>query len=219
MPIATLEQLMDHMGKPQLKDFQKAHIEAVILPGIQQDLEEYLNRPMEKTRIREALKADNTGHIWPSYSPVWSIESCLREDGTTVELSMPTVPAFTPSTDGTRDWDIAGTGQRAEQYKFYVGDWSPYDPLFYGDVPQYYVTYIGGYDGPHDEQIVLAFLEVGKRVVNNQFGIGVGVRRGSTELATTEDQRDPTWTETELKKFDRLRDIVISRPSYNAYVL
>jgi hypothetical protein len=205
MTIVQLEELLNSMDNPSLTAAQEQHIEQVILPAVQRDLESYCNRPLEKKQFRERIRPDSDGFIWFSKTPVWEIISLQDVNGLAVTFTPPTVPAYVPSTDpDIEDVDLVGTGWVDESYKLYVTPLNPYG-LYFGQPSYYYATYVAGFDCRRNTKVKDGIIEVAQRRVNVLFMKDVGLRQGSVEPSAQRDNRGPEWTPEELEQFDRYR--------------
>lgn len=204
--LVTLEELVNHLGNPSLETFQENHIENVILPGVQGELERYCGRPLEISQVREYLKPDCNGFVWFEVTPVHQIISVVDVNGATVEYTPPDVPDYVPNANpAVRNYDYAGTGYVESTWKMYVHPLGYLSPLYYNVPTGYYVTTLAGIDCTNDKDVKEKILEVAGRVVNKLFLDDVGMRAGSIEHSPNLDTRVPMWTEEELISMDRLR--------------
>lgn len=210
MALVSLQELLDHMGNPPLTDRQRAHTEMIILPGVQTELQDYLNRPVEKVRVREVLTPDETGYVYFSVTPVWHIESITDFNGNTVtvdpEAVRPTLPALPPSEDpDLQTLDLSSNLYNPRSFRYYVGYTNPYLTYVTRVDPQFVFLYYGGVEGFKIPGLKLAVLDVAARSVTRQWDNTVGLRDGAIESANDSDPRKKHWEQDELEKWDRLR--------------
>jgi hypothetical protein len=207
MTLVTIDELTTYMGGLKLTENQRGITESVILPGVQQDLENYLNRPVEPILIREGLRPNDNGYVFFRTTPVHKIISIVTSSGQDTEYAAPTVPEL--SNPGEyRTYDEWGD---PELYKYHVGVMPGgfslgYYPSFGGySMPYYRVEYVAGYNGYVNEALKLDITRVTAREVEAQFDDTLSLRGGGTEAAQDSDNRVKGWTQDELEKWDRLR--------------
>lgn len=206
MTLITTEELVSYMGGIDLTEKQLGITETVILPGIQQDLETYLNRPVEPVIVREAIRPNDNGFLYFGVTPIHEIRSVELSDGTDITLT--TVPASSiTNPDELRTWEAWGTPELyGYQLEGFLGLPTGYYPaVTYTGRPFYRVEYIAGYNGYVNEALQLDICRVSAREVEMQFDDTMSLRGGQTEAASDSDTRPKGWTEDELKKWDRLR--------------
>lgn len=204
MAIATPDDLRNHMSGIKMSEPQYAAATDIIL-GVQEELELYLNRPLEVTAMREAVVADENGFVRLSVSPVREIRRITTVSGTgdTSSYPMGTIPADTPLPpfDGPtydvvpknlgRDLIFPGGVQ--------LGSYSSY----------YIIDYVGGgsdFIARHLRALKLAILRVAAREWQIKHRDTVSVANGNVGEPT--DPVPPSnlgWMEEELANFDRLR--------------
>lgn len=217
MTIVTGEMLSDYLNGVAWTPRQAMHVEYVVLPGVQRELETYLNRPVEAMHVREARIPDCEGRVWPTVTPVWQV---LAIDYTPAGGS-PIVPTgyappvpLAPIVQTARQWDPAGTQMQAPNWAIQQGQ--PYivipgywDPSISLSGQYVLVEYIGGYNGYVDEALKLAILRVAAREVERLYDNAVSLRDGSGVAVSPSDPRNKGWTAEELAQFDRLRRRVV----------
>lgn len=203
MTIVTPDDLIAYMGGLQLNDTQRGIVDQVILPGVQQDLEVYLNRTVEPVLVRESLKPNDNGFLFFRNTPIHSIISIQRSDGYVITLDS-TVPANLVNPDDYRTLDEWGEPDLfGYQLDSFSGGYAGYPMI---NRPAFYrVEYIAGYNGYLNEGLKLDIIRVAAREVEMQFDDTMSLRGGSQEAASDSDDRQKGWTEEELKKWDRLR--------------
>lgn len=209
MTLVTGDELVAYMGGLELTQDQMGIIETVILPGVQQDLENYLNRPVEPVHVRESVRADDSGFLYFRVTPIHQILSVTQSDGSTAGYSPDTKPAMTPVGDYRQldEWgDPDLFGYQLESIGFGpAGFGSIYGYPTLGRQAFYRVEYIAGYNGYVNQALKLDLLRVSAREVEMQFDDTMSLRGGSTEAASNSDAREKGWSEQELVKWDRLR--------------
>lgn len=205
--LVSVAELTEYMGGFQMLPARQTFVETVILPGIQGELENHCNRPLELVHVREA---DPEGYIVFSVTPVVSFVGVTRSDGEAVTIPKPLpdpLPAMTPIPGITRELDIAGVGVTPYPHKLYVGPILFTGPtLFLTQAPvSYLAEYVGGINGTKVPGLKTAIMRVAAREVEKQFDETMSLRGGGVEAADDSDDRDKYWTEEELKQWDRYR--------------
>lgn len=203
MTLVTVKELTDYMGQIQLTTTQEGITESVILPGVQQQLENYLNRAVEPIHVRESVRPNDTGFLWFRHTPIHEILSVVRSDGATV-----TVDVTVPTTIDDADLRILDEWGQPDLFGYQLE--TPFAGGYYGypglvQPPYYTCEYIAGYNGYVNEGLKLDIMRVAAREVEMQFDDTMSVRGGTTEAASDSDTRTKGWTEDELRRWDRLR--------------
>lgn len=202
MTLVTGEELKAYLGGLTLTTEQEGICESVILPGVQQELENYLNRPVEPVLVRESVRPDERGFLRFRVTPIHQIVSVGRSDGVATTLPVEWAPALL-NPEELRILDEWGD---PELYGYQLDSMSGgigY-PTF-GRRPFYRVEYIAGYNGYVNEALKLDILRVTGREAEMQFDDTMSLRGGATEAAQASDTRQKGWTDEELRKWDRLR--------------
>jgi hypothetical protein len=215
MPLVTSADLAAYMHGLTWTPVQQAQIDGVVLPGVQQQLEQYLGRPVEPMHVREA-RPFTDGRIWLTVSPVWQI---LSYDWQGQGTFQPTtyVPAPLPPSNMARTWDDASTGMNGSPNGTFV-DLGVMPPGYFfmaSDIMSYVpvsviVEYIGGYNGFADQALKLAIERVAAREVERLYDNTIGLRDGSGQPAGDSDPRPKGWQPDELAAFDRIRRRVVA---------
>lgn len=204
MALVEVDELVSYMGGITLTTAQKTHVQEVILPGIQQELENYCNRPLEPVIVREGLRPDDRGFLWFRVTPIHEITSVTRSDGSTVTLNTTPVAPTVSNPDDLRVYDEWGT---PELYGYQLSAFSlgymGYPTMV--ATPYYLAIYTAGYNGFVNEALRLDIMRVGARECEMQFDDTMSLRGGQTEAASDSDSRVKGWTQDELSKWDRLR--------------
>jgi hypothetical protein len=218
MTLVNSEQLADYLNGATWSPRQQLHIEEIVLPGVQRELETYLNRPVEPMHVREARQPDCEGRVWPTVSPVWqvlAIHFAPGGDSIALDTSFEPVVPMAPSIVTAREWDPAGTKMKAPNWIIQQGSayifvpgyiWDPSVPLSGSYVV---VEYIGGYNGYVDEGLKLDVLRVAAREVERTYDNAVSLRDGAGVALGPSDPRPKGWQPDELAKWDRLRRRVV----------
>lgn len=219
MTVVTSEDLADYLNGPTWSPRQQLMIDETILPGVQNELETYLNRPVEPMHVREARQPDCEGRVWPTVSPVWRVLAIhYAPAGTVIDLQPtfdPDVP-MVPQIQTARQWDPAGVGIQAPNWLIQQGSpfifipgavWDPSMPAGYGGYAV--VEYLGGYNGYVDSGLKLAMLRVAAREVERLFDNAITLRDGAGLPTGPSDPRNKGWSAEELAQWDRLRRRVV----------
>lgn len=213
MTLVDSTALSAYMGGATWTEIQESHITDVVLPGVQQELELYLNRPVEPMHVREARPIDDCGRVFLTVTPVWEVIG-IDLNGT-VETPTQYQPAALSDVPAiARKYDpaitkMSGTPFWAAQPGFITV--TAYISSLLAGVPnQAVVEYIGGYLGYTDDALKLAILRVAAREVERLYDTSIGLRDGAGQPAGESDRRGKGWTPQELAMFDRLRRRVVS---------
>src|SRR5690349_14309510 len=132
---------------------------AMILQGVQEQLELWLNRPVELVQIREIVRSDRQGYLHLSVTPIKKVVSVgvtSAIDGVYPETG-PVTP-YTIVRDASLDEDARVIDRAygfANNYQREYGGLRVNSPCTW-----YVVEYIGGYNGAQDNALRLAILRV-----------------------------------------------------------
>lgn len=206
--LVTADELTAYMGGVQLTNEERDITESVILPGVQQDLELFLNRPVEPVQVRESLLVDEYGYTVLTVTPVWKIIKVQQSDGAVITGSSYVPPAMVDDPSTNRSVDYSGLGEYPLPFRYNVGSWG-ISAAWGGPATYVIVEYIAGYKGYTDKAIKLAILRVAAREVERQFDNSVTLVGGSVEAVQDSDSRIKGWTQEELNRFRRIRRRVI----------
>jgi hypothetical protein len=223
MSLVTADEVANYLGQMELTDQQRGFLETVILPGVQQELEQYCGRPLEPQLVRESLVPDTEGYINFSVAPVWQIISLKHSStGTAIPFTnyFPSPAPTDADIANRRVFDPAGLGQTAVPFRMRLGlsgqlgfFGQDYNSIMWGACSpesQYVVVeYIGGYYGTYDQQLKLAMLRVAARETELMFDDSMSLRDGAIQVGERSDQRNKGWQPEELKAFDRLRRRIV----------
>lgn len=207
--IVSVDELRAYMAQSSFSESQN-YIAALTLSGVQQELETYLNRPIEPLQIREQLKSDEAGNINVSISPVHKV--IFVEPTDAITPSPYDMPApYTPPVS-QRDPLIGPDGLVLDHLYAITND-----PLivpggiYVGLIDQWYaVEYVGGYNGYVDNALKMDILRVAAREMARNHGKSINLRDGDATAANDPDNRPRGWSDQELLTWDRLRRRVIA---------
>lgn len=212
--LVTAAELVTYMQGIVLTTEQTTFVEEIVLPGVQQELETYLGRPVEAMHVREARTPDSEGFIFLTVTPVWEVLSFNY--GSDANVVVPTTykpAALTLTAPGVSLWDPAQHGTGNEPWGTGQANYInlfDYSPVYIGRPTQVLVEYIGGYNGHANESLKLGIMRVAAREVGRLFDNTIGLLGGSGQAAQEGDRREKGWTEAELKGYDRMRRRVVA---------
>lgn len=211
--IVTFDEFWRYEGMPNWNPMQKQNV-IDVLKGTQQDLENYLNRPLELLQIREAGQADANGILYTTVAPVRKIikvESTLGTSFSVPGYGYTIVPEVMerdalilpddPRLVQDNLYPVVGDPQLVPG-GVYVGDY------LWGGCPVqdwYAVEYIGGYNGYVDQGVKLAIMQVAARSVDRNHDTTLNLRGGDAQQANSADERPKGWTLEEKQQWDRLK--------------
>lgn len=208
--IVSVDELINHMSNINLNAQQRIAA-AHTLAGTQQDLENYLNRPLEPVQMREFAQSDGGGYFNTSVSPVLKV---IRLDPVEIPyahlpLNWIGSPYAAPVIE--RDALIGPNGKLLDHFMPTIGD--PVvvpGGIFIGyDASWYAVEYVAGYNGFMDEGLKQAIKVVAARSMGTIHDDTLSLRSGNAERATEPDTRGQGWTMDEKMSWDRLRRRVV----------
>lgn len=216
MAVITLPELTSYMGgnpaQSPLTQSQQELVSTTIIPGIQQELEKYLNMTVELVQVRESLAPEPDGFIYFTYAPVRKLINAVwsQTGAVALELNQFTPDPLVVDPSITRPViDRTATSATSSSYRYYTGI-SSFPGLYSGVNPAYMVVdYIAGYNGSADQGLRTALLRVTAREVERLFDTVAGVRNGSLENVSESDTRQKGWTVEELQALNRLKRRVI----------
>ena len=204
--IVAVDELREHMGNPQWSDSQRANAAQVLL-GVQDDLEDYLNRPLSPVQVREVVQCDEGGYVNARYAPVIKVISteAVQQGFAALTSTQITVKQIVADDMADRIADFAPpTGTVIGNPLIVPGGWYVGDPGNW-----YLVEYIACYIGPL-EKFKLAIKIVAARIFAPNNSDTINFREDRGETAENSDDRPIMWTEEELQQFDRARRRVIA---------
>lgn len=213
MSIVSISDVTTYMGGDTLTQGQRDFVSSTVIPGVQQELETYLNTPVELVQVRESLTPETDGYIYFTYAPVrrvlsvvWSAEGAVP---LTLTQYVPPSPVPDPSV-GRPVIDRTAPAATSSSYRYQVGLQAfPGVILASNYVPYVVVDYIAGTDASKNAGLKLAMLRVIAREVERVFDTSSAIRSGNLEPATQSDTRIKGWSLEELKAWDRLKRRVI----------
>lgn len=198
MSLVTVEELIEYMSDIRLTPNQRVAAQYVI-DGVQQELENYLNRPLEPVLVREAGVSDYDGIVYASVTPVHEVRSIEPLTGTPTTYETVIEPIDVDEFDRIMDrlpsTSIGPTAVAGGIYAGQIGRW-------------FVITYVGGYKGYVDAALKLDIMRVAAREMTDNHDDVLSIK---TDFAQ-EPNVPPVilgWTPDELKKWDRQRRRVI----------
>jgi hypothetical protein len=200
--LVSVDELVAYMGHTQLTPTQRSAASRTLL-GVQQELENHLNRPLQPVQVREVVVADWQGIGNLSITPVHKIIS-----STQITQQLPLLPAepvvITPLTDQDVAREIDYTSGYDTTPGRIAGGW------YLGVQNAYFlVEYIGGHIGYVPEGLKNDIKRVAAREIADNVDDTLSLRGDNAQQASEPDTRERGWTEDELRKWDRLRRRVI----------
>lgn len=205
--IVSVAELCRYMANPQWNQSQKVNV-ANTLAGVQAELEQYLNRPVEPVQIRETVVADSTGHLNLRVSPVLEVLSVSALGAS--ENVVATYQGALPDVQ-TRSKLVERNGRVIDAYR--GGAYTPF--IVPGGVyiqqpgMAFVIEYVAGHNGYTDEGLKNAIKRVAAREVAGNHDQTVSFRGTTATEAKSPDDRPRGWTEDELVRWDRMRRRVI----------
>lgn len=210
MTLVTPDDLKQYMSNLNMSVKQK-NAAALLLEGLQAELEMYINRTIEARFIRETVMTNLVGYAYLSQSPISKVFGVVvLEDGLLPDM-LPTTE-YLPGTfpDGVEDlpqYDLVP----ADFGKNLIGPGG----LYLGSPSAWFVIdYQGGGDdfmAPYIPAIKNALLRVGSREFQHMHDDSVML--GEQGASPPVDNIPPSgrgWQERELRQFDRIRRRVIA---------
>lgn len=196
MSLVTVDELKSYMSDVNLSSRQWDVAQSVI-DGVQEELELFLNRPLELVQVRERVPADEAGYAILSVTPIHQVLSVVSASDTYAE---PTIITREPLNDAdvTRLVDKAPLQNSIVPGGIYVGAARKW----------YVVEYIGGWVGYNDEAIKRKIKEVASRIMTGRHDDTLSVKEGVANNPDSE-VTPQGWTEEELKSCGRLKRRVV----------
>lgn len=204
MALVTPEDLARYMSGIRMNDEQKQSAED-ILAGVQSELEDHINRPLEPVRSRELVRVDRSGYVNVRHTPVHAVLR-IQDYGSTLP-SRPTdvVDNYAPEVSDALplvDYAPVNNGQ----------DMIVPGGVRYGTPGGYVlIEYLSGsteFVRRALPKVKLAIMRVAAREFDAMHNDSVRVRGGSTE--STPPPEKIGWTDEEKAAFDRLRRRVVA---------
>lgn len=212
MSVITLEDVKTYLGG-KLTPNQEDLVSNLIIPGIQGELETYLNTFVELVQVRESLQPEADGYVYFTHAPVrrllniqWS-----QVGAAPITVQQYTPPEFPLQPGITRPVvDHALTSSTASPWRYNIG-LIGFPGLFISSQPAYVVTdYVAGLDGGAEPAIKMQLLRVTAREVEREFDTSTGVRAGVLEPASESDSKPKGWQPEELQRLKRYKRLVIA---------
>jgi hypothetical protein len=177
---------------------------AMILQGVQEQLELWLNRPVETIQIRETVRSDRQGYLHLSVTPVQRVLSVGVTSASDVAYPETGIVEKYPMVrDVTLPEDVRVVDRSpryARNYQREYGGLRVNTPCTW-----HQVEYIGGYDGAQDNALKLAILRVAAREYRKNNTHQAGMNEGTIDELQPGDNRDVGWTKNELTQLERIR--------------
>lgn len=216
--IVTLTEFRNYLGGANWSPTQEANV-IQTLKGTQQDLEDYLNRPLELIQVREQGQLDWDGVLYLSVTPVRKIIK-LESTSSMPPMTIPGDPYTVTPAVMERDELITASDPRLVHDRLYPTVGAPQlvpggvlvGSLAYGGTVYtdwWACEYIGGYNGLVDQGLKLAIMQVAARTVARNHDVVINLRGGDATQATMSDDRPKGWSVDEKKQWDRLKRRVV----------
>lgn len=204
MALVNPDDLARYMSGIRMNDTQKQSAED-ILAGVQSDLEDHINRPLEPVRSREMVRVDRSGYLNVRHTPVHAVLR-IQDYGSTL-----------PS----RPTDVVENYQPEASESIPLVDYAPVNNgsnmivpggVKYGTPGGYVlIEYLAGnteFVRRALPKVKLAIMRVAAREFDAMHNDSMRVRGGSTEA--TPPPTEIGWTDAEKAEFDRLRRRVMA---------
>lgn len=217
--LVSVDELRNYMSGSVFTTSQQ-QVAAMLLMGVQQELENYLSRPLEPVQVREVLRADQRGYLNPSVTPIHKV--ILLEAVDTLETGFdPLYDGYVPPV-AARDPLIGENGRLLDHLYPVVNDPIIHgNGIYIGEMVQrggfdggfnadYAVDYVGGYNGYVDSALKMDILRVAAREMAPNHDKTVSLRGDQAQAASEGDTRPRGWTLEELQGWDRLRRRVVA---------
>lgn len=200
--IVTVEELIRYMRNTHLTGDRLQEARSTLI-SVQEELEIYLNRPVEPVQVREVIGVDHAGHGYFSITPIWKVIS-VTPMGRLYDL-VPYVPPIM-----SRD-PLVGSDGRVHDRTGALLNTTPHSSLYVGPANSgnYLVEYIGGYNWYTKNAVKQQIKRVAAREIARNNDDTINFRDDSAEKSEKADDDVKGWTEEELKKFERYRRRVI----------
>lgn len=201
MPLVTAQELSDYMSGIRMNDAQVRSAESILF-GTQQDLENYLHRPLEPKRAREMVRVDRSGYLNVKHTPVTAVIRIQDYGSTLPSRASDIVPNYTPEESSTLPiYDYAPVNNGSDM--IVPGG------VKYG-TPNTYVLieYVSGgsrliMDNLY--QIKVAIMRVASREFERMHDDTMSLQQDRASSAEASSRLPLGWTPEELARFDRLR--------------
>lgn len=177
---------------------------AMILQGVQEQLEVWLNRPVETIQIRENVRSDRQGFLHLSVTPVQRVLSIGVTSASDVAYPEENVVEKYPM---VLDPSIPEDSRLVDRSPRYASNYGREYGGIRVNMPctWHMVEYIGGYDGTNDHAMKLAILRVAAREYRKNNVSMAGLAEGTVDEVQPGDDRDVGWAANELKQLERHR--------------
>jgi hypothetical protein len=197
--LVSVDELLEYLDKSNVPATKRAKVGKVLF-GVQQELENHLNRPLQPMHVRETVTSDALGYSRLSVTPVHKVisivEASLTEPTTDEPLIAPIMPE---GVDRQIDYTVGHLDANNRPGGFFFG----------ASDTRYVIEYIGGWIGYVPEGLKQDIKRVAAREARMMLDDTMSLRGDRAEATESPDPRDLGWTENELRKWDRLRRRVI----------
>lgn len=204
MALVTPEELSQYMSGIRMNESQQKSAEN-ILAGVQNELETYINRPLEPVRSREMVRVDRSGYLNVRNAPVHAVLR-IQDYGST----LPSLPT-----------DVVDNYVPEESESIPLVDYAPLNNgvsmivpggVKYGTPGGYVlIEYLAGgteFVRRSLPAVKVAILRVAAREFDAMHNDSMKIQGGNTEA--TPPSVEVGWTDAEKMKFDRLRRRVMA---------
>lgn len=199
--LVQVNELKAYMGG--WNDYNDGAISDVLL-GVQQELETWLNRPLEYIQIREIVQSDRQGFLYLSVTPVRKVISCgVTTASDLIDVPDNLVEPYVMVRDALLDEDA----RIVDRTTAYTTSFRPAAGGLWVNAPftSYLVEYIGGYNYYTDEALKLAIKRVAAREVRRYYVDDASMNLGGLDNTEQGDTRLVGWTKEELTRLERYR--------------
>lgn len=200
MALVTVDDLVEYMSDISLTINQQAAAQ-LILDATQQQLESFLNRPLEQVQVREKVRTDHTGECVLSYSPIQQIlrVTALNATPTNPDEVTPAVMQVTPA---ERVIDLQPLQNNLVPGGFFIGrPWT-----------WYIVEYLaGGHINIYQDMIKLGILRVAAREMTMNHDDVLSIKDDFAREPANAAEIRKGWQPEDLAPFERLRRRTVYR--------
>lgn len=206
--LVSVEEFRRYLGGFEMTSMLQEEVVS-LLTGTQQQLETYLNRPVELVQVREVALSDGMGNLYLSVSPVRKIISYGVTVGSDFSSGVVEVQPINTSMVPDTSLDIDARMIDKSSYKAAGSSFRPYGMVVPYVSSRYTVEYIAGLDGSDQEQIKSAIKRVAAREFTKKHDDTGGLRTGHIEDTEVGDTRNIGWTLGELQSLMRYRRRIV----------
>lgn len=209
--LVSLDEFRAYMGGITLTAME-ANVATGIISGVQGELENYLNRPVELVQIREIATLNDQGVLYLTVTPVKKILNISRKRQGDVfedDVYLTPEPMY-------RDVVLDNDDRLWDKTEYVRTNYAlaPGGVRMSGNAgSQYWVEYVGGLPGNHPgiPAMKRAILTVAARDWSSKSVANAGQRIGQLESTEVGDARFLGWSDDELKRLQRYRRRIVIR--------